>query len=74
MILGVDVMLSLRLATDSSGKDKIMEFICDLVSKVIEDLGPVNIFSVVMDGACTGTAGDDQEWSTHKPGPEGEFG
>jgi hypothetical protein len=39
VILGVDGMLSLRLATDCSGKDKTMEFICDLVSKVIEDLG-----------------------------------
>ena len=50
MILGVDGMISLRLATDFSGKDKTMEFMCDLVSKVIEDLGPTNIFSVVMDG------------------------
>ena len=31
-----------------------MEFICDLVSKVMEDLGPTNIFSVVMDGSCKG--------------------
>ena len=49
VILGVDGILSLRLATDCSGKDKTMEFICDLVSKVIEDLGPANIFSVVME-------------------------
>ena len=47
-------MISLRLATDFSGTDKTMEFMCDLVSKVIEDLGPTNIFSVVMDGSCKG--------------------
>ena len=47
-------MLTLRLATDCSGKDKTMEFICDLLCQVIEDLGPSNIFSVVMDGACKG--------------------
>ena len=55
MILGVDGILSLRLVTDCSGKDKTMEFICDLVTKVIEDLGPTNIFSVVMDGTCKGS-------------------
>jgi len=54
VILGVDGMLTLRLATDCSGKDKTMEFICDLLCQVIEELGPSNIFSVVMDGACKG--------------------
>ncbi len=44
-------MLSLRIVTDCSGKDKTMEFIC---GKVIEDLGPTNIFSVVMNGTCKG--------------------
>ena len=68
VILGVDGMLSLRLATDCSGKDKTMEFICDLVSKVIEDLGPANIFSVVMEVSW------ETRSRTHKPGPEGEFG
>jgi hypothetical protein len=54
VILGVDGMLTLRLATDCSGKDKTMEFICDLLCQVIEDLGPTNIFAVVMDGTCKG--------------------
>ncbi len=54
MILGVDGIFRLHLVTDCSGKDKTMEFICDLGSKVIEDLGPTNIFSVVMDGDCKG--------------------
>ncbi len=49
VILGVDGILSVWFPTDYSGKDKTMEFICDLVSKVVEDLGPTNIFSVVMD-------------------------
>ena len=31
-----------------------MSFICDLLCNVIEQLGPSNIFSVVMDGACKG--------------------
>ena len=46
VILGVDGILSFRLAADCSGKDKTMEFICDLLFQVIEDLGPSNIFSV----------------------------
>ena len=54
MILGVDGMLSLRLAKDCSGQDKTMSFICDLLCNVIEQLGSSNIFSVVMDGACKG--------------------
>ena len=54
VILGVDGMLSLRLAADCSGQDKTMSFICDLLCNVIEQLGPDNIFSVVMDGACKG--------------------
>ncbi len=54
VILGVDGMLSLRLATDCSGKDKTKEFICDLVIKVFEDLGPSNIFSAVKDGTFKG--------------------
>jgi hypothetical protein len=54
VILGVDGMLSLRLAADCSGADKTMPFICDLLCKVIDELGPENIFSVVMDGACKG--------------------
>ena len=54
VILGVDGMLSLRLAADCSGQDKTMSFICDLLCNVIEQLGPANIFSVVMDGACKG--------------------
>jgi hypothetical protein len=54
VILGVDGMLSLRLATDCSGADKTMTFICDLLCKVIDELGPENIFSVVMDGTCKG--------------------
>ena len=33
MILGVDGMLSLRLAADCSGADKTMPFICDLLCK-----------------------------------------
>jgi hypothetical protein len=55
VILGVDGMLSLRLATldtDCSGVDKTMSFICDLLCQVIDELGPGNIFSVVMDGTC----------------------
>ena len=31
-----------------------MSFICDLLYNVIEQLGSVNIFSVVMDGTCKG--------------------
>ncbi len=31
VILGVDGILSLWISTDCSGKDKTMEFICDLV-------------------------------------------
>jgi hypothetical protein len=54
VILGVDGILSLRLAADCSGADKTMSFICDLLCKVIDELGPENIFSVVMDGACKG--------------------
>jgi hypothetical protein len=54
VILGVDGMLSLRLAADCSGQDKTMSFICDLLCNVIEQLGSSNIFSVVMDGACKG--------------------
>ncbi len=34
VILGVDGMLSLRLATDCSGQDKTMSFICDLLYNV----------------------------------------
>ena len=49
MILGVDGILSLRLATECSGQDKTMSFICDLLCNVIEQLGPANIFSVVME-------------------------
>ena len=33
VILGVDGMQTLRLATDCSGKDKTMEFICDLMCR-----------------------------------------
>ncbi len=54
MILGVDGMLSLRLDTDCPGTDKTMPFICDLLCKVIDELGPGNIFSVVMDGSFKG--------------------
>ncbi len=54
VILGVDGILTLRHATDYSGKDKTMEFICDLLCQVIEDLGPSNIFAMVMDGTCKG--------------------
>ena len=54
VILGVDGMLTLRLAADCSGEDKTMPFICGLLCKVIDELGPENIFSVVMDGACKG--------------------
>jgi hypothetical protein len=54
VILGVDGMLTLRLASDCSGEDKTMPFICGLLCKVIDELGPENIFSVVMDGACKG--------------------
>ena len=57
MILGVDGMLSLRLATlatDCSGVVKKMPFICDLLCQVIDELGPGNIFSVVMEGTCKG--------------------
>ena len=43
MILGVDGMLTLRLATDCSGEHKTMPFICDLLCKVIDELGPENI-------------------------------
>ncbi len=42
MILGVDGMRSLRLATDCSGQDKTMSFICDLLCNVIEQLGSDN--------------------------------
>jgi hypothetical protein len=51
VILGVDGMFSLCLVSDCSGGDKTMSFICDLLYKVIDELGPVNIFSVVMDGS-----------------------
>ena len=34
VILGVDGMLSLRLAADCSGQDKTMSFICDLLYNV----------------------------------------
>ncbi len=34
VILGVDGMLSLRLATDCSGQDKTISFICDLLYNV----------------------------------------
>ena len=34
MILGVDGMLSLRLAADCSGQEKTMSFICDLLYNV----------------------------------------
>ncbi len=54
MILDVDGMVSLRLAADCSGADKTMTFICDLLCKVIDELGPGNIFSVVIDGTCKG--------------------
>ena len=54
MILDVYGMLSLRLATDCSGQDKTMSFICDLLCNVIEQLGSANIFSVVMDGTWKG--------------------
>ncbi len=54
VILGVDGMLTLLHATDCSGQDKTSSFICDLLCKVSEDLGPKNIFWVVMDGACKG--------------------
>jgi hypothetical protein len=54
VILGVDGMLSFRLATDCSGQDKTMSFICDLLCNVIEQFGSANIFSVVMDGASKG--------------------
>ena len=54
MILGVDGMLSLCLAAECSGQDKTMSFICDLLCNVLEQLGPANIFSVVMDGTCKG--------------------
>ena len=54
MILGVDGILTLCLAADCSGEDKTMPFICGLLCKVIDELGPENIFSVVMDGACKG--------------------
>jgi BRCT domain type II-containing protein len=37
VILDVDGMLSLRLATDCSGSDKKMTFICDLLCKVIDE-------------------------------------
>ena len=54
IILGVDGLLTLRVAVDTSGKDKTMQYIFELLEKVIEDIGPENIFSVVMDGACKG--------------------
>ena len=54
VILGVDGMLSLRLAADCAGQDKTMSFICDLLCSVIEQLGSSNIFSVVMGGECKG--------------------
>ncbi len=37
---------------DGYGEDKTMSFICDLLCKVIDELGSDNIFSVVMDGTC----------------------
>jgi hypothetical protein len=54
VILGVDGILTLHLATDYSGEDKTIPFICGLLCKIIDELGPENIFSVVMDGACKG--------------------
>jgi hypothetical protein len=54
VILGVDGMFSMRLAADFSGPDKTMSFICDLLCQVIDELGPGNIFSVVMDGRVKG--------------------
>jgi hypothetical protein len=47
-------MIFLRVATDCSGVDKTMTFICDLQCKVIDELGSDKIFSVVMDGTCKG--------------------
>ncbi len=54
VILGVDGILSLCLSTDCSGEDKTIPFICDLLCKVIDELGPDNIFSIVMDGSWKG--------------------
>ncbi len=54
VILGVDRILRLFLVTDCSGEDKTMTFICNLLYKVIDELGSDNIFSVVMDGTCKG--------------------
>jgi hypothetical protein len=54
VILGADGMFSLHLVTDSSGEDKTMSFICDVLWKVIDELGPGNIFSVVIHGTCKG--------------------
>jgi hypothetical protein len=47
-------MFSFRLTGKCSGADKTMTFICDLLWKVIDELGPGNIFSVVMDGMWKG--------------------
>ncbi len=43
-----------RTVAECKESDKTMEFICDLMCQVIEDLGPINIFSVVMDGTYKG--------------------
>jgi hypothetical protein len=54
VILSVNGMVYLHLPVDCSGTDKTTPFICDLLCKVIDELGPDNIFSVVMDGVCKG--------------------
>jgi hypothetical protein len=54
VLLGVDGLLTLRLAVDTSGQDKTMPYIFSIIERVIEEVGPENVFAVVMDGACKG--------------------
>ena len=44
----------LKMAIDTSGNDKTMEFIFDKIDQVIKEVGPENVFAVCMDGACKG--------------------
>jgi hypothetical protein len=53
-LISVNGLLTLRLATDTSGEDKTMPYIFSIMERVIEEVCPKNVFAVVMDGACKG--------------------
>jgi hypothetical protein len=54
IILGVLGHSTLRAAIDTTGSDKTMRYIADLIIKYINEIGPGKIFAVCMDGACKG--------------------